>query len=277
MYNLSDTLLNGTGDGNITSGGHTSSIITPLLLIWIPGIITNVLALFFIIRDIKKAVFPAIILLLVLCLSDLTAVCLSITRHMITRYVHSVTYTMCASVSTFHIYFRLFSGVVNTLMATDRVLAICMPFYYKSHVEATTWKIGCLIAAIAVACINGLPLIGLGNYMGTRSSGTVYCSSLGYKENPFERVFGIANGILGLMCVIAIVILNCIVIRSVLKLNNRIVGITDTTTTTDSDGNKSSKASVMSFEIAFAKLMGCLAAVYLVCGTPYNVSAVFYL
>ncbi|XP_053398390.1 uncharacterized protein LOC123552855 [Mercenaria mercenaria] len=267
--NSSDT-LNGT-DSRRPTHSSLSTFYVSLCIIWIPGFFTNLLALFFIIRDIKKAIFPAIVLLLVLCTSDLTAICFSFTRHMITRYIRSVNYSMCASLSPIHTFFKLYSGVMNSLMAVDRVMAICTPFFYKKHVCVNTWKVGCLIAAAAVATLNLFPLMGLGSYTGTRSTGEMYCTSLSYKENPIERIYGLAFGIAGIMCVFTIVSLNGVVIRTVLKMSTRIVTFVPSETTTSSSDNTSSKANQTSFEIAFAKLMLCLATVYLVCETPYNV------
>lgn len=272
----SEYCLNVTASLNKTGGqshptSSSNTIYISLFLIWIPGFLTNVLALFFIISDLKKAVFPAIVLLLVLCVTDLTAVCFSFTRHMINRFNPLDTFASCATLSTIHTFFKLYSGVTNSLMAVDRVMAICTPFYYKKHVDVTTWKLVGLIAAAVVACLNVLPLMGLGAYMSTRGSGEMFCSSLSYKIKPSERVYGMMFGITGIICVMTIVSLNAVVIRSVLRLNNRVVSLVPSdSSTTESDG-KSSTANQTSFEIAFAKLMLCLAAVYLLCETPYNV------
>ncbi|XP_052809545.1 uncharacterized protein LOC128238017 [Mya arenaria] len=159
-------------------------------------------------------------------------------------------------------------------MAVDRVLAICTPFYYKRNVDVNTWKIGCLCAGVAIACFCCFPLIGLGDFMAVRGGGRVVCSSLSYRNVPVERVFGVMFGCIGFACMFTIVVCNMLVIRALIRLNNRIMSITTTsdtlTSTTDGSSDGSSAAKVTSYEVTFAKLMGALAAVYLVCGTPYN-------
>jgi len=281
--------LNNTSYENVTSGialqkiTHASpSTVTftwtfyfSIFIIWIPGTVTNLLALYFIVKDIKKAVFPAIILLLVLCCCDLIAVISSAARHMMGYFVTHVSYAYCAGLSTTHIFFRIASGVLNCMMAVDRLLAICTPFYYKRNVDTRTWKVGCVIAGLAILFYCLFPLIGLGDYMATRGRGTVVCSSLSYRQIPVERVFGIFFGCIGFLCIIVIFVCNMFVIRSLIRLNNRVadlLSVKDRSTSTDESSGSTSTAKVTSFEVAFAKLMGCLAAVYIVCGTPYSVS-----
>ncbi|XP_053398148.1 prostaglandin D2 receptor-like [Mercenaria mercenaria] len=271
FLNSSDT-LNGTGSRGPTHSSQASFYVS-LVLIWIPGFFTNLLALFFIIRDIKKAIFPAIVLLLVLCTSDLIATCFSFTHSMLKMFVPGFDYDKCASLSILHAFFKLYSGVMNVLMAVDRVMAICTPFYYKRHVSVNTWKVGSLIAAAAVATLNLFPLMGLGSFTGIRNTGEIYCTSVGYKAKWIERVYGFAFSLAGIICIFAIVGLNAVLIRALLRLSSKVVSFVPSETTISTTGNdsNSSKANQTSFEIAFAKLMLGLATVYLVCDTPYNV------
>ena len=249
-------------------------------LITVPGIVTNSLALFFIIRDMRKAVFPAIILILTLCFSDLIAVIFSAIRHTATRYISDISYSMCASLSVPHTFFRSYSGIVNSMMAVDRVLAICFPFYYRKNVELNTWKISCVVAAFTTACFSLFPIIGLGDVMttvtGSNGYQRIYCSTFSYRSDPIKKVYGLLFGIVGFMVIIVIVVGNSLVIRSILRINRRVtvgtssISSLETRSMTKSDLNMPN--SVPSFEIAFAKLMGSLAAVYLICEVPYNVS-----
>jgi hypothetical protein len=269
-------MINGTPDGMPPHGGaNMSSFYASLLLIWIPGFLTNLIALFFIIRDIKKAIFPAIVLLLVLCASDFTATCFSFMHNILKNNIKDMSNSMCVSLSVLHAFFKLYSGVLNVLMASDRVMAICTPFYYKKHITVTSWIIACSVAAIATALLNLFPLFGLGNYWAVRITGERYCSSISYKQKPMERVYGLSFGFAGIIIALTIVTLNVILIRTILKLVSRVIHFvpseTTTTVTSESD-SKSAKANQTSFEIAFAKLMLGLAAVYLICDTPYNVS-----
>ena len=275
---ISEELL----DFNITTQkpattSHSSSLTTfyiSLGVITIPGLITNFVALIFIIRDIRKAVFPAIILLFALCTADLAAVIFSLFRHALNRIIKEYSFASCAALSVLHSFFRIYGGVLNSMMAVDRLLALCTPFYYKRKIEVLTWKVGCLIAAFITACFTCFPVVGLGNVTTIRMSNgksKLYCSTFSYRTDPVQKVYGMLYGVLGYLIVSIIVTLNTIVIVTVIKLSKRIViGNIETSTTSGSGGP--SKANNTSFEIAFAKLMGCLAAVYLICGIPYNVS-----
>ncbi|KAL4232757.1 hypothetical protein ACF0H5_007445 [Mactra antiquata] len=267
------SLLNTTDLINSTERRSSSSVsptmYISIFLIWAPGIVTNIFALTFIIRDIRKAVFPALLLLLVLCTADLIAVSFSVVKHTIAKKV-TPSFESCAAFSVVHTFFRIYAGVVNALMAIDRVLAICTPFFYKRCIDVTTWKLVCLISAMVVLFFNCFPLLGLGSVMGIRSSGAIYCTALSFKNEPIERVYGFGFGIVGTICVTTVVVCNMILIRSILKMNNRITNLKTSESSSEQNSDGQPNTSVTSFEVAFAKLMGGLATVYLVCGTPYN-------
>lgn len=286
MENVSDLILisieNGTDFKNASR--RSSSVTTfpvtfyiSLLLIWIPGTTINFVSLFFIIKDIRKAVFPAAILLLMLCCSDLGAVILSCARHILVKYIGQQTYPMCAFLGTFYNFSKMSSGILNCLMTADRVLAICYPFIYKRHVTVKTWVIGSFIAGILVAIHSFFPIIGFGDVIIMRR-GSIYCSALSYREEPIQRVYGMLFGIFGVLFVFFVVSGNVIIIRTLIRLGNKVAHFSvnsetcSWTETTNSDGEKRSSALTTPFEIAVAKLMIGYAVAYLVCGTPYNVS-----
>ena len=281
MTNQSD---NGTGHNHtITYGAHNHNYdymhYFSLACVILPGFVINSVALIFLIKDIRKAVFPAIILLLMLCSSDLAAVIFSTIHVSVSLTVTDITYALCAAKSVPHTFFQLYAGVLNAMMSIDRVMAICFPFFYKRNIQVSTWKFGSLVAAFCTAMFNIFPVIGLGDViMSVRFGGHAhyYCSTFTYWSEPRKRIFGTLYGMFGFVIVLLIVLGNSMVIRSVMKMRTRITSsIVEPSSSTDS--TTSNTANVTSAEIAFAKLMGCLALVYLTCGMPYNVSHSFFL
>ncbi|KAL3881976.1 hypothetical protein ACJMK2_028358, partial [Sinanodonta woodiana] len=233
--------------------------------IYIPGLVTNIFVLILILRDFRKAVFPAVILLLVLCCADFIALVVSFLQHTMNRYVLTITYSRCAAFSVLHPYFRLYAGFLNSFMAIDRVLALGTPFFYKSKIQMATWKIGSVIAAIIALLIGLFPFMGLGEVWIQRKAGNkiiIICSAFSYYPEPWKRAYGIVYGMMGFANLFTIVVCNTLVARIVLQLKNRIATLEQ-----KSSDNSSSKTS---FEMAFAKLMGGLAVVYIICSSPYN-------
>lgn len=245
-----------------------------LAIVLIPGLITNALSLGFIVKDVHKAVFPAIVLLLALICADLAAVTFTTVHLSLLEYVTDVTYPLCAVLSVFNAFFRLYSGILNVLMCTDRVLAICAPYFYKSNIHVSTWKLGIIVAGALTGMFTLFPVIGLGDVVTTREVNgkpTLSCSTFDHRTETNKKVYGIMYGIFGLLIIIYIVIGNCMVIVTVFKMRKNIIAVNpEPSTTVDSDSGQN--ANKTSFEIAFAKLMGGLAIVYLLSGAPYSVS-----
>ena len=269
---IANSLVNGT----TSQGSNGFGIIYfSICIIMIPGFVTNVLAFGFIIKDVQKAVFPAIILLLALVCADLAAVTFITVHHSISQFVTCVTYPLCAVLSVLNTFFRLYSGVLNVMMCTDRVFAICAPYFYKRNIHVSTWKLGLIVSGLCTLMFAMFPVIGLGDvvkisYINDRT--TLKCTTLYYRPEMHKKVSGILYGIFGLLIIIYIVVGNCMVIRSVFKMRQRVISLNpEPSTTMDSD--PTTKANVMPFEIAFAKLMGGLAIVYLLSGAPYSVSS----
>lgn len=245
-----------------------------LLFVVFPGFLTNSLALFFIVKDVRKAVFPAIVLLLTLISADLVADIFTGMHMIVALYVTDRTFKICASLSVLHTFFRMYSGLLNSMMSVDRVLAICTPYYYKRRVHVSTWKFGCLLAALCTAIFSLFPVVGLGNVMVQRYENKILvnaCSTFSYQEEAHKKVHSALYGIFGVVLILIIIFGNSMVIRSIYKMRKRIIPV-NVELSNSTDYDCSSTTNVSSFEIAFAKLMGCLALVYLICGTPMNVS-----
>lgn len=249
--------------------GSTVTFYISVFAIWGPGTLSNLLAMMFFILDMKKAVFPAIFLLFVLCVCDLCAVLSSWSYHVLLRYV-KISYPICASTAFTFTFFNISASVTNAIMAVDRILAICYPFFYKTNIEVKTWVRVCLIAAMLIAVVSAFPFTGLGDVMSLRGR-TLTCDSLSYRPEPTKRVFGAVFGLTGVACILTIFVGNSLVIKTLLTLNRRVTCVEATNSTDVSEGTSTSTRATP-FEVAFAKLMICLAVVYLVCGAPMQVS-----
>jgi len=250
--------------------GSTVTFYVSVFLIWVPGTLSNILALGFIVNDMKKAVFPAIYLLFILCCCDLCAVLASWSYHILLRYVLA-TYSICAASSFMFTFFNISASVTNAIMAVDRVLAICYPFFYKKNIEVRTWKKVCLISAIIIGFYCVFPFAGLGDVMSKRGHAFT-CNSFSYQSEPIKRAFGIVFGLIGVGCVLTILTGNMILFKTLLSLYRSVACVEPSHSTVNTSDSSQTPARATPFEIAFAKLMICLAAVYLICGAPMQVN-----
>lgn len=253
--------------------GSTSTFYVSVFLIWVPGTLSNLLAFGFIIQDMKKAMFPALFLLFVLCFCDLSAVLLSWIYHIILRYVE-VSYAICASTAFTYTFFNISASVTNGIMSVDRVLAICFPFFYKKNIDVKTWIRFCSVSAVMIACYSFFPFAGLGDVMSRRRN-ALYCDSLSFQTEPLKRVYGVMFGILGVCCVSTILVGNSMIVKTLVRLNRRVTRLETLSSSTESSSGSSTSARAAPFEIAFAKLMTSLAAAYVLCGAPMQVYLMF--
>lgn len=261
-------------DRNISVHGTDNSfqetaIYFSILLVWFPGIILNSIALCFIIKDIRKAVFPPVVLLFLLCLHDLLAVLFSLTQHLLDEFVQMAD-TLCSASTFFFSYFTIAAGVLNSLMAIDRVMAICTPFFYKRKIDVKTWKNVCIAAGLMTALYSLFPMIGLGDIWTLAENGKKRCN-LGYQDKAVKRVYGMIYGALGFIFIAFIVVCNSVLARALFKMKKTVVSLQSSSVSDTPSGNSTENTRGSSFEKAFAKLMISLSIAYIVCGTPTKV------
>ena len=276
--NFSETLVESST--NSYTNSETILFYVCFVFVFLPGLITNSLALVFILKDVRKVVFPAIVLLIALISSDLVADIFTGIHMGVALYVTETGFAICAPLGVFHTFFRLYSAALNAMMSVDRVLAICAPYFYKRYVHVYTWKTGCFLTAFFAGGFSLFPAIGLGDVTSQRYKNgkmTYVCSTFSYREEPHKKIYSAMYGVLGCVIILIIVCGNSLVIHTIFKMKKRVHAAPvelSSSTTTALDSNSSS-TNVTSFEVAFAKLMGCLALVYLLCCTPKNVGIIF--
>jgi hypothetical protein len=73
----------------------TDTFYISLFFIQIPGITTNIVCLYMIISEARRTKQPTNFLLLMLCLTDFTAVCTTSLWHTMTRFGTVDTYNIC--------------------------------------------------------------------------------------------------------------------------------------------------------------------------------------
>ena len=278
MENTSDFLINNTlqTGGPTTNSSSLSGIsdtfYISLFIIYIPGITTNVISIIQLCLENRKPRMPTNVLLLALCSVDLVAVCLACFWQTTRRLEMEMTFELCAVKSFFHPLMPLLTGSISMLMAIDRVLAFCTPFYYRTHLTKKTWVGFFAIVLLLLLALHMLPHLGLGSFWTeTYRKGKVSftCSVFTYQEEFSTKIFHILYVSVGFLLVVGIIICNAVVAGAVLLLRKR---------TIDSQKyNTNRQVPSRSTEIKFALIVGVLACVFVTCWLPYNVSRFVYL
>ena len=243
------------------------TIYISLFLIYIPGIVTNIICIVILKIEERKTSMPTNVLLLCLCTTDLVAVCLSCFWHLSGRLGLEVTHALCAVKGFLHPLMPLLTGTISLLMAVDRVMAFCQPFFYRRNITKKTWIIGFNISLFLLCLISVLPHLGYGSVMTEsyrRGKITRRCSVFTYQNDPKKKVFhSIYTGV-GLFLIVGIIGCNLLVVVAVLRLRKRTVAI--------QKNNDKQRIPSKSTEIRFAVIVGVLACVFVTCWLPYNVS-----
>lgn len=253
---------------NAENSAQQSAVFAAVVLVWGPGIILNLTALMFIVRDMKRTYFPVIVLLFMLCLYHALAIIFTLVQHVLVKILASSD-GLCGVTTFWFSYFKISSGIINTLMAIDRALAIRTPFFYSRHIKVITWKVVCCVCSFCSVLFSMLPLIGLGD-MWSISGSTKLCR-LGFQTDPRKRIYGMTYGVLGFVFVGLIVTCNVIVAKTLLLMKRNVVTVLSHDQTTTSNISQNDRVRNQEFELGFAKLMIAISIVYLICGTPTKV------
>lgn len=248
------------------SGTTDDTLYLSVFLIYVPGIVTNFISIILLLSDLRKTKMKTNVLLIALCTTDFVAVCLSCFWHISKRMGLPMTYDLCAVKSFLHPIMPLLTGSISLLMAVDRFLAFCKPFFYRSNVSKKLWMICVLLVIVFLSVICVLPHFGLGSLWTPRyrrGKLTYTCSVFTYQENLTKKIFHISYTSLGFLVVLGIISFNSLVAVAVLRLRHR---------TIEAQKGRPDQQVNRSTEIKFAAIVGLLACVFVVCWLPYNVS-----
>lgn len=251
--------------------GITDTFYISLFFIQIPGITTNIVCLYMIISEARRTKLPTNFLLLMLCLTDFTAVCTTCLWHTMARFGTVDTYNICAIKVYTQTFCSIFSGLISVFMAIDRALAFCMPFFYRTHISKKMWSFVCLGGFLFISSLCILPHLGLGSMWNPQyknNTVTYRCSAFQFPDEPKKKTFLILYLTTAFTLICAIILCNTFVVVAVLKLRKRSV-----------DAMKSAGSGTTfksATELRFAVIVGVLACVFVICWGPYNVSISSY-
>lgn len=274
-YSTTGNFFPTTTASQSSSGGHSGtglsdSFFISLFVLYIPGIVTNILAIIVMVVDYRKSNMPTSSLLLCLCVTNFFAVSLSCFWHTSRRLGFVMTYEWCALRSFLHPLMPLLTGATGLLLAIDRVLAFCKPFTYRSKITGKLWTIVFTAVLCFLSIICTLPHLGFGTiWTPTLRRGrlTYVCSVFTYQTEWKKRVFHALYTFLGLSLVAGIITCNGVVAGAVLLLRNRMLILQK-----EVSGERRTPSRAR--EVKFAVIVGVLACVFITCWLPYNVSIV---
>ncbi|XP_052090882.1 prostacyclin receptor-like [Mytilus californianus] len=246
------------------SGKTDDSFYLSVFLIYVPGIVTNFISIILLLSELRKTKVKTNVLLLALCTTDFVAVCLSCFWHTSRRMGLSMTYELCAVKSFLHPIMPLLTGSISLLMAIDRFLAFCKPFFYRTNVSKKFWMLCVLLVIVFLSVICALPHLGFGSLWTPRyrrGKLSYTCSVFTYQENLTKKIFHISYTSLGFLIVLSIISFNSLVAAAVLRLRHR---------TIEAQKGRTNQQINRSTEIKFAAIVGLLASVFVICWLPYN-------
>lgn len=254
-----------------TVTGITDTFYISLFLLYVPGILTNAICMCLLLSETRRSKLPTNTLLLLLVSTDFVAVSMSCFWSITKRLGMTMMYEFCGVKSFFHPMMPLLTGTISLLMALDRVLAFCKPFYYRTHISKKLWIICYMMAIIILSVICVLPHIGLGSFWTPKyKEGKISytCSVFTYQTEERKKIFHLIYMFLGLLLVAGIIISNIVVAAAVLLLRHRTIEA--------QKGSSNLPAVSRSTEITFAIIVGVLACVFVTCWLPYNVSLILF-
>lgn len=251
------TLVNGSNLANT----NNYVVIPSIVILYVPGLILNVVSIIIIIRDVKILDIPTNAILSLLCVFDFLAIVNVVVWHSLRNKMSDFSTGVCACRNFMNAFFPLYTGVLSAIMALDRAIALGKPFWYKEKVTALKWVLVSCSATGFVCLIGILPQIGLGSNW-KHEKPIPQCSYFGAETNLVQMLFAITYSTVGYILLILIVICNVIVIKATLLLSRR----------TDIHPAGGCVCAKNSYELLFARLVGSITLLYVICWAPYYVS-----
>ncbi|XP_063224944.1 prostaglandin E2 receptor EP4 subtype [Bacillus rossius redtenbacheri] len=188
-------------------------------------------------------------------------------------------------------FFGFSSGCVAIVMAVERWLALTHPFVYQKHVTPAVIKrgiFGLWLLALLLVC---LPFAGFGLYY--RPAPADRCERYKDATSPVDRAYAFLFCAVGMLMVVCLVLCNVSVIRALCRMGLRgrhgggeVLGRRISRSSSRSGGSRTAVAapaapaaagslcynSSTREELTFARLMGLICVVFVVCWLPQMVS-----
>lgn len=251
-----------------TESWHSDMYVLGFIMVMGPGIVLNVIALSVFGKNLSRSAHLATHLLFSLVCADILALVQATVFHMI-KLKGIETKTVCGWSGFLSTLCPLLCAIVASLMAIDRCLALCKPYFYRAEVRTVHWRVIFLSLSGFSVILCTFPFLGLGEYYHETNPSNINNSSVNNQIQcgVFKRisknntnVFGVFYGSTGLFLVAIVLVCNCFVVRAVLKMKKTVTSVPPPDSPT-----------FIPSEIIFAKVMGVLAVVFLICWTPYMV------
>ncbi|XP_071808023.1 uncharacterized protein, partial [Asterias amurensis] len=210
-----------------------SNAIVPCIIVSLfIGLIANILAVFITYSCAKennehRPTIPAILTRALLA-TDLSATVFFLLRGMFFS-VYNNTLIQCDLDLASNLIFSWVSGLINMLMSCDRCLALGTPFFYHTHATRRITYIALAISVLIATLISCLPVMGFGAYK-VYIHEEYHCLAPGdlqAKATVYDFHFNVLFFILGLGVIVIIYASNAVVLFHLLKLNKRLVVVTD--------------------------------------------------
>ena len=257
---------------NVTSNFSNSTVqkrvfnITPTVpaIMFAAGVFGNVLALVVLLRspaEQKRTVFYRLVG--GLTVTDLFGTCAT---SPVTLFIYSNKFRwvggmhLCNYFTFMMVFVGLATMFVLGAMATDRYLALNKPYFYSAKMTVSKIKyilLSLWSAAFLIAC---LPLIGVGEII-IQFPGS-WCFFNFYGTTLRAKSFACLYSIVGISVVLTIAVLNMIVIRTLIRMNN---------TTRLQMRRGSIIVRCMDAEIQMAMFLVGILAVFCTCWAPFMV------
>ena len=175
------------------------------------------------------------------------------------------------------IFVQSASGLLATIMALDRLLAVLKPFLYRRIVTAQkAFMTVCLIWVIGIV-LALMPLVKLGRYK--RNLTGTFCTIDWFADSIQNKIFALVFATVGITYVFVVVICNTIVAATLLKLRKERTKLTSEkgfqrhrVFPSKQDGSDRRKSTTtVDLELHFAKTVGIISFLFLICWLPFMV------
>ena len=260
-----------------------------LFLITLPGTLANVIALLITIKLLRTQLVAPNVLVLGLTLTDLYGITFS-TLPTLLCYLHKDWYggePMCNFQGVSSMFSPLASGFLATSMAVDRLLAVWKPFLYRTVVTIKKTVVTIGLSWLVSLILALIPLTGVGRFK--RNLTGTFCTIDWFAKTTQNVAYSLFFAILGISLVSAVVFCNVKVAYTLIQVRRRrskgLHGGSQRHTIQprpsssqdgiENGGKKKSRSSSDEMEIQFAKTVGVISLLFVICWLPFMVGILF--
>eukprot|EP00795_Rhopilema_esculentum_P006187 gene6187-11589_t len=165
---------------------------------------------------------------------------------------------MCNFQSVSTMFASLASGILATVMSTDRLIAIWKPFVYKKYVNLKKTLITITATWLSAFAIAILPLAGQGFFV--RNLTGTYCTINWFAKQTANQIYAVFYAILGVSLIGIVVFCNAKIVHSLLTSKAKQGTL---------HGMGSNDETRSRFEIQLFKSVGSISFLFVLCWFPF--------